>query len=322
RRRGAHHLGGQAHSPPLRSPPVSEPRAPELSIDEPAQVREEERIDLGRVELFLRHTLLDATGPVRILQFPKGHSNLTYLIRVGDRGGGFRRPLLGVKVKPAHDLGGEYDILSALKGVYRRAPKPIAFCDDDSLIGAKFYLRERVRGVILRGDKPPAGITFSPELLRKTSTALVDNLAELHAVDATPPPVASIGHPQGYVGRQVSGWTERYYNAKTDEIPGVEAAAVWLSRNMPKESGTTVIHNDYKYDNLILDPIDLTRILAVLDWEMATVGDPLMDLGTTLGYWIEASDPPALRRAATGPTYLPGNLTRGQLVESYATTTP
>jgi len=297
---------------------VSEPRAPELSIDEPAQVREEERIDLGRVELFLRHTLLDATGPVRILQFPKGHSNLTYLIRVGDREVVLRRPPFGVKVKTAHDMRREYDILSALNGVYRRAPKPIAFCDDDSLIGAKFYLMERVRGVILRGDKPPAGITFSPELLRKTSTALVDNLAELHAVDATRPPLASIGHPQGYVGRQVSGWTERYYNAKTDEIPGVEAAAVWLSRNMPKESGTTVIHNDYKYDNLILDPIDLTRILAVLDWEMATVGDPLMDLGTFLGYWGDPDDPKELRARAYGPTYLPGSLSRLQLVERYA----
>ena len=297
---------------------MSEPRALESSVDEPAPVREEERIDPSRVEPFLRSTLPGAAGSISILQFPKGHSNLTYLVRVGEREVVLRRPPFGVKVKSAHDMRREYDILSALKGVYRRAPKPIAFCDDESLIGAKFYLMERVRGVILRGDKPPAGIDFSPGLLRQTSTALVDNLADLHAVDVTRPPLAALGRPQGYVGRQVSGWTERYVNAKTDEIPGVEAAAAWLSRNMPKESGAAVIHNDYKYDNVVLDPKDLTRIMAVLDWEMATVGDPLMDLGSFIGYWADPDDLRELRARAYGPTYLPGSLSRLQIVERYA----
>jgi len=299
---------------------VSEPRAVEPSVDEPAPVREEERFDSSRVEPFLRRSLPDASGPISILQFPKGHSNLTYLVRVGERELVLRRPPFGVKVKSAHDMKREYDILSALKGVYQRAPKPIAFCDDESLIGAKFYLIERVRGVILRGDKPPAGITFSPELLRQTSTALVDNLANLHAVDVTRPPLSALGHPQGYVGRQVTGWTQRYVNAKTDEIPGVEAAAAWLSRNMPKESGAAVIHNDYKYDNVLLDTKNLTRIVAVLDWEMATVGDPLMDLGSFIGYWADPDDLDALRARAYGPTYLPGSLSRLQLVERYAQT--
>jgi aminoglycoside phosphotransferase (APT) family kinase protein len=299
---------------------VSEPRAVEPSVDEPAPVREEEQFDPSRVEPFLRRSLPDAAGPISILQFPKGHSNLTYLVRVGEREVVLRRPPFGVKVKSAHDMKREYDILSALKGVYRRAPKPIAFCDDESLIGVKFYLMERVRGVILRGDKPPAGITFSPELLRQTSTALVDNLANLHAVDVTRPPLSALGHPQGYVGRQVTGWTQRYVNAKTDEIPGVEAAAAWLLRNMPKESGAAVIHNDYKYDNVLLDPKDLTRIVAVLDWEMATIGDPLMDLGSFIGYWADPDDLTALRARAYGPTYLPGSLSRLQLVERYAQT--
>ena len=299
---------------------MSEFTAPAPSIDQPAEVREEERIDLSRIEPFLRRTLLDAAGSISIFQFPKGHSNLTYLVRVGDREVVLRRPPFGVKVKTAHDMKREYDILSALNGVYARAPKPIAFCDDDSLIGAKFYLMERVRGVILRGDKPPAGVTFSPELLRKTSTALVDNLADLHAVDVTRPALAAIGRPQGYVGRQVAGWSERYFNAKTDEIPGVEAVAAWLSANMPRESGAAVIHNDYKYDNVTLDPSDLTRIVAVFDWEMATVGDPLMDLGTFLGYWGDPDDPKELRARAYGPTYLPGSLSRLQLAERYAQT--
>ena len=287
-------------------------------IDQPTEMREEERIDPARIEPFLRSALPDAAGPVSVLQFPRGHSNLTYLLRAGEREVVLRRPPFGVKVKSAHDMKREYDILSALKGVYPRAPRPIAFCDDESLIGARFYLMERVRGVILRGAEPPPGITFAPELLRGTSTALVDNLADLHAVDVSGPPLSNIGRPRGYVARQVTGWTERYFNAKTDEIAGVEAAAAWLARNMPKESGAAVIHNDYKYDNVMLDPNDLTRIVAVLDWEMATVGDPLMDLGSFIGYWGDPDDPQELRTRAYGPTYLPGSLSRMQLVERYS----
>jgi aminoglycoside phosphotransferase (APT) family kinase protein len=264
---------------------VSDRRAAELALDQPAEVREEERIDPAAIEPFLRRALPDAAGPVSVLQFPKGHSNLTYLLVVGEREVVLRRPPFGVKVKSAHDMKREYDILSALKGVYGRAPMPIAFCDDESLIGAKFYLMERVRGVILRGDKPAPGITFTPELMRKSSTGLVDNLADLHAIDVTRAPLSSMGRPQGYVARQVTGWTERYYKAKTDEVPGVEAAAAWLARNMPRESGAAVIHNDYKYDNVMLDPNDLTRIVAT---------------------------------RAYGPTYLPGSLSRMQLVERYS----
>jgi aminoglycoside phosphotransferase (APT) family kinase protein len=287
-------------------------------IDQPTEMREEERIDPARIEPFLRRALPDAAGPVSVLQFPRGHSNLTYLLRAGEREVVLRRPPFGVKVKSAHDMKREYDILSALKGVYPRAPRPIAFCDDESLIGARFYLMERVRGVILRGAEPPSGTTFAPELLRGTSTALVDNLADLHAVDVSRPPLSNLGRPRGYVARQVTGWTERYFNAKTDEISGVEAAAEWLARNMPVESGAAVIHNDYKYDNVMLDPSDLTRIVAVLDWEMATVGDPLMDLGTFIGYWGDPGDPEELRTRSYGPTWLPGSLSRSQIVERYA----
>ena len=297
---------------------MSEPRTGEVPLDQPSEVREEERLDPARIESFLREALPETAGPVSVLQFPKGHSNLTYLLRVGDREVVLRRAPFGVKVKSAHDMKREYDILSALKGVYGRAPRPIAFCDDESLIGAKFYLMERMRGVILRADQPPAGARFTPELLRKTSTALVDNLADLHAVDVTRPPLSTMGRPQGYVARQIKGWTERYANARTDEVPGVDSAAAWLARNTPGESGAAVIHNDYKYDNVMLDPNDLTRIVAVLDWEMATVGDPLMDLGTFIGYWGDPDDPPELRTRAYGPTYLPGSLSRLQLVQRYS----
>src|SRR5262249_47103440 len=239
RGRGAHHFGGPAPPPPPRSRAACEPHAVGPGVDEPAPAREEERCDSSWVEPFLRRSLPDASGPISILQFPKGHSNLTYLVRVGEREIVLRRPPFGVRVKSAHDMKREYDILSALKGVYARAPRPIAFCDDESLIGARFYLMERVRGVVLRGDKPPPGIAFTPELLRKMSTALVDNLADLHSVNVSNPPLSNLGKPRGYVARQVTGWTERYFNAKTDEIAGVELAADWLARNMPDESGTS-----------------------------------------------------------------------------------
>jgi len=291
-----------------------ETRAP---IDGADEVREEERLDLERLRPFLEAALPGASGPVTALQFRKGHSNLTYLVRLGEREAVLRRAPFGVKARNAHDMRREFQLLSALQGAYARAPRPIAFCDDESVMGAKFYLMERVRGVIVRGDGAGSGLSLTPELLRATSTALVDNLADLHAVDLQRSGLGAMGRPEGYVARQVKGWTERYLAARTDEIAEMEAIAAWLARNMPPESGAALIHNDYKYDNVVLDPADPTRIIAVLDWEMATIGDPLMDLGTMLGYWTDPGDRPELRTSLHGPTHLPGSLSRQELVERY-----
>jgi aminoglycoside phosphotransferase (APT) family kinase protein len=288
------------------------------ALDEADEIRPEERLDLERLRPFLESALPGAHGPVTALQFRRGHSNLTYLVRVGNREAVLRRAPFGAKVKHAHDMTREFQLLSALQGVYPRAPRPIALGEDESLVGARFYLMERVHGVVIRGDGSTSGIAFTPELLRATSTALVDSLAELHAVPVADTALAALGRPEGYVGRQVKGWTERYYGAKTDEIASVEAAAAWLAANQPPEAGAALVHNDYKYDNVVLDPADLTRIVAVLDWEMATVGDPLMDLGTTLGYWIDADDPPELHDRPSGPTAFPGSLSRREVVERYA----
>jgi len=288
-----------------------------LSIDAPDDVREEERFDAERLRGFLEAALPGASGPLQVLQFRKGYSNLTYLVRIGNQEAVLRRAPFGVQVKSAHDMRREFTILSALQGVYAKAPRPIAFCDDESLIGARFYLMERVRGVVVRTAEPPPGAVLTLELLRAISSALVDNLAGLHAVDVTGAELGSIGRPEGYVARQVTGWTERYAKAQTHDLPQVEAAAAWLARNLPKESGAAVIHNDYKYDNVVLDPGDLSRIVAVLDWEMATVGDPLMDLGTLLAYWCDPDDPPEMRARTYGPTFLPGSLSRTGLVERY-----
>lgn len=256
-------------------------------------------------------------GALRIEQFPGGHSNLTYLVRVGDRDWVLRRPPFGTKVKTAHDMGREYRILSKLSTVYPPAPRPILYCDDTSVLGAPFYLMERIRGVIIRKEVPE-GVSLTPGLLSRMGEALIDNLAVLHLLDYKAVGLGELGRPDGYVERQVTGWSKRYVDSQTDAIPEIDETAEWLAKNRPPESGTGIIHNDYKYDNLVLDPADLTRIIGVLDWEMSTVGDPWMDLGTTLSYWVQADDDEPLKAIGFGPTHLPGNPTRKELAERYA----
>ena len=214
-------------------------------------------------------------------------------------------------------MGREFRVLSKLSAVYSPAPRPLLYCDDTSVLGAPFYVMERRRRLILRRPET-ASLTFDAPAARRLSTALIDNLAALHALDYKAAGLADLGKPEGYVVRQVTGWITRYNNARTDDVPEMERTATWLTDHMPAGAGAALIHNDYKYDNLVLDPDDPTRIVAVLDWEMATVGDPLMDLGTTLGYWVEASDPDEFRSGAFGPTALTGSLTRRELVDRYA----
>jgi aminoglycoside phosphotransferase (APT) family kinase protein len=287
-------------------------------LDRPGEVREEERLEPERLRPFLERAFPGAVGPVTVQQFRRGHSNLTYLVRLGDREAVLRRAPRGANIKTAHDMRREFTILSALEKVYPKVPRPIVFCEDEGVIGARFYLMERVQGVILRGNAAPPGVELGPDLMRRLSTALVDGLAALHAIDARAAGLESLGRPEGYVARQVKGWTERYFRARTDDVPEVEEAAAWAARHMPPGSGAALVHNDYKYDNLVLDPADLSRIVAVLDWEMATIGDPLMDLGTTLGYWVDPDDPEEMRALPFGPTALAGNLGRVELVERYA----
>ncbi len=295
---------------------MSDPSAPR--IDEADEVREEERFDPERIRPYLVQAFPGAEGPILARQFRKGHSNLTYLVAIGDHEAVLRRAPFGARVKSAHDMGREWNLLSALQGVYPRAPRPLSFCEDETVLGARFYLMERVQGMILRGDGSGSGLALTPELLRATSTALVDNLVDLHAVPVEGTALASLGKPAGYVGRQVKGWTDRYFAARTDLVPEIEAAAAWAAAHMPPESGVALVHNDYKYDNVVLDPATPSRVVAVLDWEMATIGDPLMDLGTALGYWTDPDDPVELRAHAFGPTHLPGGLSRREVVERYA----
>jgi aminoglycoside phosphotransferase (APT) family kinase protein len=285
--------------------------------DQTTAVRLGEELDLAKLEPFLRAHFPNESGELVVRQYPSGHSNLTYSVQLGSREMVLRRPPFGSKVKTAHDMSREYRVLSKLHAHYPPAPHALLFCEDLSVLGAPFYLMEPIHGLILHSDVPQ-GLDFSPEVARRVSESFLDNLALLHSLDYNTVGLAELGKPQGYLERQVRGWIERYHGSKTHDIPEVEATSSWIQQHMPSSSGATLIHNDYKYDNVVLDPNELTKIIGVLDWEMCTIGDPLTDLGSALAYWIDASDPPEILETRWGPTTYPGTLTRAQLVQRYA----
>jgi aminoglycoside phosphotransferase (APT) family kinase protein len=289
----------------------------EALIDKPRAVRAGEQLDGEGLRAYLRERLPGFDGTFAVEQFPAGFSNLTYLVRAGASEFVLRRPPFGTKVKTAHDMGREYLILSRLHPVYPKVPRPLLYCDDESVLGAPFYLMERVGGVILRA-RPPEGSALQPEVMRRLSESFVETLVEIHGVDYRAAGLGELGRPEGYVARQLEGWTRRYFNARTDDVPEIEKLAEWLGRHAPPDSGRALVHNDFKYDNVVLAPDCLSRILAVLDWEMATIGDPLMDLGTTLSYWVDPNDPDEWRRSGFVLTTLPGNLRRRELLDLYA----
>jgi aminoglycoside phosphotransferase (APT) family kinase protein len=286
-------------------------------VDQPRTVRPGEELDLAALEAFLRARFSSSGSKIHVAQFPGGHSNLTYLVQLDGREIVLRRPPFGSKVKTAHDMSREYRVLSRLHAVYPPAPEVMLYCDDASVLGAPFYLMERVRGIIIRRD-PPDGLAFPSDTARRLSETFIDNLARLHALDYEAIGLGDLGKPQGYMERQVRGWMERYHGSKTDEHPEIAPLAAWFTERMPATAGATLIHNDYKYDNVVLDPADITHIIGVLDWEMCTLGDPLSDLGTALAYWIDPQDSPALQRIRWCPSTSAGSLTRAELAARYA----
>jgi aminoglycoside phosphotransferase (APT) family kinase protein len=286
-------------------------------LDHPTTVRPGEEPDLSKLEPFLRSRLPNEPGRLSIQQFPSGHSNLTYSLQLGSKEFVLRRPPFGSKVKTAHDMGREFRVLSRLHSVYALAPNALFYCGDESILGAPFYVMEPIHGIILRRD-PPLGVDFSPEKAHRLSESFVENLALLHSLDYAAVGLADLGKPQGYLERQVRGWIERYHGSKTHDHPEVEKISEWMDQRIPPASGASLIHNDYKYDNVVLHPGDTTTIIGVLDWEMCTIGDPLADLGTTLAYWVDAADPDDLQEQRSGPTTFPGSFTRVELVEYYA----
>lgn len=288
-------------------------------IDTATAVRDGEAIPLDA----LRAWWEGAVGHVHTIeveQFPRGFSNLTYLVRAGGDEFVLRRPPFGVKPGVAHDVLREGRLLQALRPAYPRVPAVVALCDDHGVIGAPFVVMERVRGLIVRGALPPS-LAFGGSQLRALAAAAVDTLAGLHAVEWRVPGLDSLGKPEGYVERQVAGWGKRWVAAQTGHVADIERVVAWLAEHAPPTGAPTLVHNDFKFDNLVLDPADPTRIRAVLDWEMATIGDPRLDLATSLGYWLEAGDPPPLLALGIGITSLPGNWTREQVVAAWESAT-
>ncbi len=288
------------------------------SVDRPTAPRAGEALDAEALGAYLEATLGGASEPPVVRQFPSGFSNLTYAVRWGEHDLVLRRPPVGSKVASAHDMAREYRILSALAPVYPKAPRPIALCDDPAVLGATFYLMERRRGVILRGAMTGTG-TPAPESMQAAARGWLDTLVDLHALDPEALGLADLDRGDGYVERQIGGWTRRWEGSRLDgqDEPRVDEVAAWLGANLPPEAAHRLVHNDFKYDNVVYDPEDPGRVTAVLDWEMATIGDPWMDLGTSLGYWVDPDDDPALLALALSPTALPGNPSRLEIARSY-----
>ncbi len=287
------------------------------NIDKAVAAREGESPDLVKLTNYLSDFLPGFNGELFIEQFPGGYSNLTFLLKTSGGEYVLRKPPNGANIKSAHDMGREFKVLSALQPVYKPIPSPVLFCEDETVIGSPFYIMERVSGIILR-NKLPKNFEITADMMKSISQSAVDNLAALHSINLETTGLIHLGKPEGYIQRQVEGWIKRYFNAETDRIEKMNNTADWMMANMPADSDPAFIHNDYKYDNLVLDAENLNNIIAVLDWEMATVGNPFMDLGTSLGYWCEAADSDT--KKPFNLTWLPGNLTREEVVQRYAKT--
>lgn len=287
------------------------------------QVRPGEELDWQALATYVRWHFRDGQLPgllldtaMEVSQFPGGHSNLTYLLRFGGAELVLRRPPIGPVPPKAHDMAREYRWLAALHPHFSKVPRPYVLCEDEAVIGSVFYLMERRRGIVVRGTEPMP-LAGHPALRRQLAESMVDSLAELHQVDITAPPLAALGKPVGFLDRQVRGWTERWERARLEPVPPMDAVALWLAAHQPAESLTqTVVHGDFKLDNVLLDPLTPSHITAILDWEMAALGDPLVDLGIMLAYWTLA-DVPGLPDALRTVSGEPGYLTRDALVDRY-----
>jgi aminoglycoside phosphotransferase (APT) family kinase protein len=275
-----------------------------------------EELDVAAVDAWLRPRLAGLAGPPRVTQYTGGASNWTYRLEYPAHDLVLRRPPAGTKARSAHDMGREFRVQQALRPVFPCVPEMVAFCDDPAVIGTEFYVMRRVPGIIPRKNFPRE-VRLDRAQARRLGERVVDTLVELHRVDAAAAGLGSLGKGAGYPARQVHGWSERYERARTWNVPSFRRVRDWLAAHTPADVATCVIHNDFRLDNLVLDPADPTRIVGVLDWEMATLGDPLMDLGSSLAYWIQADDDFVARATRRQPTDLPGMLTRREVVGRY-----
>lgn len=280
-------------------------------------VRPDDAFDVIAVNGWLKQHVAGLAGTPVVTQFTGGASNLTYLLRYPGRDLVMRRPPAGKKASSAHDMAREYLVQSRLKPAFPYVPTVLALCQDDRVLGTDFYVMERIPGTILRSDLPP-GVTLTLEQGAQLCRAAVDTLVELHSVDPGKVALGELSRGPGYVQRQVAGWSKRYRAVRTRNTPPFTRVISWLTSHMPADTGSCVIHNDFRLDNLVLSPDNPVKIAGVLDWELATIGDPLMDLGSSLAYWVQADDDRVNRRLRRQPTHLPGMMTRRQVIDYYA----
>jgi aminoglycoside phosphotransferase (APT) family kinase protein len=287
------------------------------ALDAAGDLRDEDRLDVDKIDAFLKPRVPGLHGRPSIQQFLGGASNLTYLLRYGERELVLRKPPTGVKAKSAHDMLREARVMAALKPHFACVPAVLARCDDPTVLGSDFYVMERLRGIILRRELP-AELGLDAAGVRRLCFGFLDRLVELHQVDTAQPEVAAIGKGEGYVARQVSGWSGRWRQALTDDTDPSEDVLAWIAAKQPAaETAICVIHNDYRFDNVMLDPARPLEIIGVLDWEMTTLGDPLMDLGGSLAYWVQADDDPMFHSLRRQPSHAPGMLSRREIVAYY-----
>lgn len=282
--------------------------------DDLSPVRSEDLFDVKAVHAWLLREIPDLPGLPSVEQFRSGASNLTYLLRYSDRDLVLRRPPRGTKAVSAHDMKREVRIQRALLPFYPLVPKVFALCEDQSLIGSEFYVMERIKGTILRRDLP-ADVALTLEQTQVLGQTVINGLVQLHQVDAGI--LSEFNKGPGYVKRQVDGWSSRYRAALTNDVPDGEALMLWLSTNQPLDVAECVIHGDWRLDNMVFDLTSSPKLVGVLDWELATVGDPLMDLGSALAYWIDKGDEPGYASLRRQPSHLPGMPTRKEFVERY-----
>ena len=288
-----------------------------MKEDLAGEVRTDEKFDEAVLAAYLKEHVPALEGELRVQQFHGGSANLTYSLSFDGTECVLRRPPLGPVAPKSHDMRREFAGLSALAPVYPHSPRPIHLCEDESVIGAVFFLMERRNGLVIRKEWPE-DLPDSPELRKRMSASLIDALADLHSVDTERPEIAALGKPEGFVSRQINGWAGRWEKAKTRELPLMDRLNEWLLEHIPASKYTSVLHNDYKLDNTIYDLSDPGRLAGVFDWDMVTVGDPLIDLGTLLGYWPQESDMGPRGATGTAVTTLPGFMTREELTERYS----
>jgi len=283
-------------------------------MEKTVPLSEKEIIHINKLNTLLQEAISGVSPIESISRFPGGYSNLTYRIKTLKEVFVMRMAPHGANIQSAHDMEREYKVLTRLKPFFTAIPHPVLYCTDSTITGRPFYVMHELEGIILRANNAPK-LSISPQQFSDCAKMLIETLASLHAIDIDATELSTLGKPEGYVTRQVSGWIKRYYAAQTDAIESMELVVKWLEQNLPKEQAPALLHNDFKYDNVVFDE-SLTKVIGVLDWEMATVGDPLMDLGAMLAYWFEADEEPIFKHYNC--TWLPGNLTRKEIIQLYA----